>query len=249
MIVVEGLTSTSSIASFTFDKRPLNFFIYDSYVTAFFGADLYQTPGTLPLILTLKDGMQVKGSLVIEPRKRVTEPYTIPDKLGGNTPESIRTLVTTLAAEGKIINALPSAREVMWTEKFRAPLDTPLNGSLVIDDPYGYTRIIGNFSMPHKGTDLVADIGTKVYAMNKGIVRLASTFRNYGNTIVIDHGGGVQTVYMHLSEMGVVEGQPVEKDEVIGLTGDTGYADHPHLHVSVKIWDIAIDPMRFLELL
>lgn len=245
IITVVGFTSTSSIKSFTFNNRPLIAFMYDGYVTAFLGVDLYAPVGTYPLVLTLTDGKQVKGEITIRPRAEVRRPFDIPEKLGGNTSESINTLVRTLAEEGKIINALYTDYRVLWTERFGAPL----TGSMAIDDIYGYTRLIGNsFTMPHKGTDYEADIGTSVYSMNKGVVRLASSLRNYGDTIVVDHGAGVQTVYMHLSKMNVVPGQTVEKGEIIGLSGDTGYVLNPHLHLTVRIWDVSIDPVKFLKL-
>ncbi len=243
IIVVEGLTTTSNIKSFTLGDRPFYFFIYKGYVTAFFAAKLDEPTGTLPLVLTFKDGKQIRGNLVINARKIVKDSFNIPEKLGGNTPESIRILISTLAKEGKIINSLPATKEVLWTADFRAPLD-----SMVLDDPFGYTRVISNFTMPHKGTDYVAEIGTKVFAMNEGVVRLTTEFRNYGNTIIIDHGSGVQTTYMHLSKIDVAEGQSIEKGQLIGLTGDTGYADHPHLHLSVRIWETSIDPEEFLKI-
>ena len=103
--------------------------------------------------------------------------------------------------------------------------------------------------MPHKGVDLNAPMGTPVYSMNKGVVKFATSTRNYGMTILVDHGVGLQTVYMHLSEIKVTNGQAVEKGELLGLSGDTGYVLNPHLHVTVRIWDVSIDTMKFLELL
>jgi murein DD-endopeptidase MepM/ murein hydrolase activator NlpD len=85
--------------------------------------------------------------------------------------------------------------------------------------------------------------------MNRGIVRFTDSLRNYGKTVVIDHGLGLQTVYMHLSEIIVSLGQMVDKGELIGMSGDTGYVLGPHLHLTVRIWDISIDPIKFLELL
>ncbi len=244
IITALGIATTTDVASFTFDNRPLNSFLYNGYVTAFLGVDLHAATGTFPLLLTFKDGSSLRGDLVIHERLPEVKDFEIPAKLGGNTPESIRSLIQTLAEEGRIINALPSLSEVLWTDKFRFPLD----GAPVIDDVYGYTRVIGNFTMPHKGTDYRAEIGTPVYAMNVGVVRLASSLRNYGNTVVLDHGAGVQSVYMHLKETRVTVGQKLEKGELLGLSGDTGYTIHPHLHLSIKIWDIAINPVGFLEL-
>lgn len=245
LITVEGLTSAVNIKSFTFDSRPLVTFIYNGQVTALLGVDLNSVSGTFPLILTFFDGKEVRGEIVIGQRTLVKLPFDIPEKLGGNTPLSIKELFSTLAKEGKIINALPTNYKKLWTENFRSPLD----GVIVVQDPYGYTRIIGNSTMPHKGVDIQAPIGTPIYAMNIGEVKFTGDLRNYGNTVVIDHGLGLQTVYMHLSEISVTSGQMVQKGELIAKSGDTGYVLGPHLHLTVRIWDISIDPIKFLEIL
>ncbi len=246
LITAEGVTSTSTVRSFTFDNRPLVIFLHEGQVSALLGVDLRATPGTFPLVLTYNDGRELRGNIVIGEREIIRAPFDIPDKLGGNTPESEKTLIYTLAQEGKIVNAVPTSSKKLWTEKFRAPL----NGPLVVTDPYGYTRVTGqSTTMPHKGTDMQATIGTPVFAMNSGMVRFTQNLRNYGNTIIIDHGLGLQTVYMHLSEINVTLDQMVEKGQLIGLTGDTGYVLGPHLHLTVRVWDISIDPMKFLELI
>jgi murein DD-endopeptidase MepM/ murein hydrolase activator NlpD len=218
--------------------------MYEGYATAFIGIDLNSEVGAFPLVLTLNDGSQIKGQFVVKKRDTFRKQFDIPDKLGGNTSASVNDLISTLAKEGKIINAVFTSNEMFWKERFKSPLE----GSLSVDDPYGYTRIISNFTMPHKGTDLKASAGTPVYAMNKGVVRLTENFRNYGNTVVIDHGLGLQTVYMHLSEIKTTLDKTVEKGELVGLSGETGYASNPHLHLTVRIWDVSIDPMKFLDL-
>ena len=84
--------------------------------------------------------------------------------------------------------------------------------------------------------------------MNRGIVRMAEETRNYGKTIVIDHGQGLMTMYMHLSKIYVNVGEMVKKSQKIGLSGMTGYVESPHLHISVRINGTSIDPIKFLEL-
>lgn len=244
IITVEGLKSTSNVKSFTFNNRPLITFLYNGQVTAFLGVDLNSTPGTFPLVLTFTTGKEIRGEFVIEERAMIRIPFDIPDKLGGNTPESVKQLISTLATESKIINSILTSNQMFWTEKFRSPL----SGPLIVQDDYGYTRIIGNSTMPHKGTDIEAPLGTPIYAMNQGFIRFTDDLRNYGKTIVIDHGLGLQTVYMHLSEIIVTNGQKVEKGDLIGKSGDTGYVLGPHLHLTVRIWDVSIDPIKFLEL-
>lgn len=245
LITINGIVSTSSVKSFTIDGRPIVIFLHNGQVTALLGIDLRTVPGTFPLVLTLKDGRQIKKDLIINKRNVVKEPFGIPEKLGGNTLESEKELISTLAKEAKIVNAVPTGKEKLWTEKFRLPLDGPI----VVTSIYGYTRLTGSSILSHKGTDFEAPIGTPVYASNRGMVRFTDNLRNYGNTIIIDHGLGLQTVYMHLSEIKVTNGQMVERGEIIGLSGDTGYVLGPHLHFTVRVWDISIDPMKFMEIL
>lgn len=245
LIIVEGLASTSSVKSFTFNNRPLVTFLYDGKVTALLGVDVRSATGTFPLLLTLKDEKQIRKNFVIQSRPVIQAPFGIPDKLGGNTPKAERELLATLADEAKIINAIPTSMNKLWSEDF----GPPLSGTLRINDAFGYTRITGNSTLIHKGVDLFAPMGTPVYAMNRGVVKFSGSLRNYGNAVVVDHGLGLQTVYMHLSEINVSNDQKVEKGELLGKSGDTGYVLDPHLHLTVRIWDIAVDPMKFLEIL
>ena len=115
-------------------------------------------------------------------------------------------------------------------------------------DVYGYSRKTGEYSIAHKGTDFRAKLGAPVTAMNRGIVRVARTFRNYGKVIVIDHGLGLMTFYLHLSKMNVNESELVKRGQRIGLSGQTGYALSPHLHLSIRINNNSIDPVKFMEL-
>jgi murein DD-endopeptidase MepM/ murein hydrolase activator NlpD len=121
-----------------------------------------------------------------------------------------------------------------------------LNNIFITDD-YGYDRKTVEQTIVHKGTDFRAQVGTEVKAMNRGVIRIARTFTVYGNTVVVDHGQGIQTLYMHLSKLNVKEGDTVEIGQVVGLSGNTGYADAAHLHISVKINGLSIDPMTFIR--
>jgi hypothetical protein len=100
----------------------------------------------------------------------------------------------------------------------------------------------------HGGIDFEADIGTSVYAVNKGqVVLVANDYSKEGNMVILYHGLSVFTVYMHLSEIYVLQGSIVEREDTIGLSGDTGAGViPPHLHFSVKIATSYIDPLNFL---
>lgn len=244
LIEVEGLTSTSSIASLTYNGQALDLFIYDGHPAALVGVDLKAKTGSYPIVLRLAGATEVRQSLVVGQRQIAEAPLGIPSKLGGNTATSVSELLSTLASENAIINSVPSGKTALWSQAFQFPVTDP-----VVTDPYGYTRLTGASTISHKGTDFHAPVGTPVYAMNTGVVKMVRVFRNYGNTIIVDHGAGVETLYMHLSETLVSVGQRVEKGSLISKSGDTGYAEAPHLHISVKLAGISIDPMKFMDIM
>ncbi len=95
----------------------------------------------------------------------------------------------------------------------------------------------------HTGVDFGAATGTAIHAAASGVVLLAGYTRGYGNCIIIDHGGGVATLYGHCSWLGVSEGQSVKQGAVIGRVGATGYATGPHLHFEVRRNGVPVQPL------
>ena len=98
----------------------------------------------------------------------------------------------------------------------------------------------------HRGIDLAAAIGTPVRPVLSGRVRSAGTMSGYGKVIRIDHGRDALSLYAHLSEILVREGQEVTKATVIGRTGQSGNATGPHLHFEFWRWGREVDPVQVL---
>ncbi len=98
----------------------------------------------------------------------------------------------------------------------------------------------------HQGIDFAADTGTPIVAAESGVVFFAGWIDGYGNTVLIDHGGGVTTLYGHQSSIAVGEGYTVTIGETIGFVGSTGNSTGPHLHFEVRIDGTPVDPRRFL---
>jgi hypothetical protein len=125
--------------------------------------------------------------------------------------------------------------EVLWKGKFILPLKGVSTGG-----NFGRRRVLnGEARSPHAGVDFPAAAGTPVYATQSGKVVLAENLYYSGNTVVIDHGFGIYTLYAHLSEIGVHAGDPVEASAEIGKVGATGRVTGPHLH-----WGLTIDHAR-----
>lgn len=247
LITLDAPLSLTDIASLTLDGKSLDLFEEGGRLAALVGIDLHRKPGAYPIILTLRDGAKTEATLEVRERVMATTTFDIPEKLGGNTPEAERALTNSLSQDTATLNAITRNRspEKLWSGEFRYPLE----GTPFVTDTYGYSRQTGSVNLSHNGTDFRAALGTPVYAMNAGTVVFAESFRNYGNTVVIDHGLGVMTLYMHLSKAEVTLGQHVEKDNRVAESGNTGYSLGPHLHLSVRIDGFSLDPMKFLELL
>ena len=112
-----------------------------------------------------------------------------------------------------------------------------------IGDYFGTPRGAGTY---HSGLDISAPTGTPIAAAAPGQVVLVSAGGGYGNYVVIRHDNGYETLYAHLSQIYVVQGQWVAQGEAVGAAGATGWATGPHLHFEVKVGGAAVDPLNYL---
>jgi len=126
-----------------------------------------------------------------------------------------------------------------FTNGFQWPVTGPISGV------FGSQRILnGQLRNPHNGTDIAASEGTPIVAMGDGVVTLANDDLFYtGMTVMLDHGHGLTSVYAHMSEILVTDGQRVTKGTPIGKVGKTGRATGSHLHWGVTLFATYLDPM------
>lgn len=125
---------------------------------------------------------------------------------------------------------------------FIVPVDGPTSS------PFGLRRFFNDQPRrPHSGLDLAAPAGTPILAPAAGTVLDAGDFYFNGNTVFIDHGGGLITMYCHLRDVTVRKGQPVAAGETIGSVGATGRVTGPHLHWGVALNGALVDPSLFLS--
>lgn len=137
-----------------------------------------------------------------------------------------------------------SATDYTYTEG-TGSMSWPCNG--VITSPYGYrTHPIFGTTIFHAGMDIGVDYGTPIHAADSGTVIYAGWISGYGNTVIIDHGGGVETLYGHNQSLNVSEGQSVSKGSVVAYAGSTGNSTGPHCHFEVDVNGSPTDPMGYL---
>ena len=150
----------------------------------------------------------------------------------------------------RIKNELDEANKIYAvTEKkyfFNAPFIIPL--SSYITSNFGNARTFnGNLKSYHSGIDYRAVTGTEIIASNDGIVRIAKDRYYAGNSVVIDHGGGIFSQYYHLSKISVQPNERVNRGQIIGLSGQSGRVTGPHLHFGIAINGISVNPLSFIE--
>jgi murein DD-endopeptidase MepM/ murein hydrolase activator NlpD len=122
---------------------------------------------------------------------------------------------------------------------------------MAITSPFGQIRrkvsyLYGKWNTNHYGVDLRADVGTPVFAVEGGIVRVADNWLAEGNVVIIDHGYGLFSLYFHLSRLKVKSGEVVGAGQIIALSGQSGAAKGPHLHFEMRLNGIAISPWNFM---
>ncbi len=146
-----------------------------------------------------------------------------------------------IRAQAQRSGAPPRARRVSYQP---GGMRWPLDNFLRITTYFGQR---GAFQRYHTGIDLAAPTGTPVYAAKAGQVVVAGWSRfGYGFHVILDHGGGLETLYAHLSRMAVRAGEFVEQGQVIGYVGSTGWSTGPHLHFEVRVGGQPRNPLSYL---
>ncbi|MFZ0420044.1 MAG: M23 family metallopeptidase [Candidatus Sulfotelmatobacter sp.] len=229
---------------FSFDAASKTWF-------ALAGASLETVPGTYALDLTgetkatkasnTKISFTRKFTVARGKYPKIQAKLSVEGKFTQPTPEQQQQIADAQEVKKDYLNRITPVRE--WSGTFTAPADA------AISDVFGSQRIFnGKTSSPHLGLDFRVPTGTPVTAMNDGTVLLARPLYFEGNFVVIDHGQGLLTLYLHLSEFKVKEGDQVKRGQEIGLSGGTGRATGPHLHVAVRWQGTYLDPARLLRL-
>jgi murein DD-endopeptidase MepM/ murein hydrolase activator NlpD len=133
--------------------------------------------------------------------------------------------------------------ERLWGGRFEAPV------SVSVSDVFGTERVFnGEVQSRHLGLDFAAPTGTPVHAINRGTVLLAQPLYFEGGFVVIDHGQGLLSLYLHLSDFQVKQGDTVTTGQTISLSGSSGRATGPHLHLAVRWQGVYLDPAVLLQL-
>lgn len=233
IIRVTGLEAAEPSA--VFEKKALHFSKCGKGCFVAIGAvDIKAKPGVY--LISLKTGQQktemrlrvLKGSFK-------TIQLTLPEDKVAFSPEDL----ARINREDDMLDSIWQIEsERLWDGNFILPLPNPFS------TPFGAKRIINKKTVSlHRGLDMQGKAGEKIQASNRGRVVLTEELFFGGNTVILDHGQGIFTVYMHMSGFNVQPGDIVSKSDVIGFVGSSGRSSGPHLHFGVKVMRINANPV------
>lgn len=209
---------------------------------AFVGIPLSAAPGTHKLSIERRDGSTEIRHFEVRDKQYTEQHLTIENqRMVDPHPEDLERI--------RSESALMSAQYLRFTPAqadltpFLQPVAGPMSSS------FGRRRVLnGQPRNPHSGLDIAADTGTPILSPAAGTVTLTGDFYFNGNSVFVDHGGGLITMYCHLSAIEVTDGQSVVRGNRLGRVGATGRVTGPHLHWSVSLNGNRVDPVLFMSL-
>lgn len=246
-IIVVSIKDTSAIKSgqvwFLNEKYFLGRNQSNTGLLAFIGLSLELEPGpyTMKIFIEKAGGWEsVEKQIQVIAREFPIRRLWVPEKYIKPPPE----FRDRIRLEAEVLSIIFGAETDQWLGE--GQFIFPSSGELFPN--FGQRRIYNNeVDSLHSGVDISETWGAQVIASNSGRVVLANNLYFSGNTVVIDHGLCLFSVYCHLSRMGVKRGEMVKKGQIIGYIGATGRAVGPHLHWAVNVFGKSIDPLSLLS--
>jgi murein DD-endopeptidase MepM/ murein hydrolase activator NlpD len=240
-VLLRGLPEGAA-ATGEFDQKPIFFFETEGVLVGLFGADVMLEPGSYPLKVAWTSGSRSGSAAVdvaVRDKSYGVRNIKVPQRQVDLSDEDL----ARTKRESELTRAALATRspERLWKGQFIEPVNGSINSS------FGrQTRLNGILNArPHAGADYLVGEGVPVKAPAAGKVILTGNHFFAGNSIYIDHGQGLISMYFHLSAIEVKDGDMVERGQIIGKVGKTGRVTGAHLHYGVYINGARIDPPVF----
>jgi hypothetical protein len=209
------------------------------------GIDLAVQPGTYPVAIVAGAGPgadRTTFQLVVKARRFPTRTLTVDEAFVNPPPDALERIQREARQLAGLWEA--SAPKRLWDGPFVRPVPDPANSA------FGTRTILnGQARSPHSGADFKSASGTPVKAPNSGRVVLVASYYFTGDTVVIDHGLGLFSLFAHLSAIDVHDGDLVKAGDLVGAVGASGRVTGPHLHWAVRSSGARIDPLSLLSTL
>lgn len=197
----------------------------------------------ISLIVRCANGESTTTRIATQRSTYPLERLTVAPKFSATPDSVLAERMRKEAEQAAVVSRNAHVTPRLWTEAFAVPRATRITSG------FGGGRTFnGSVTSRHMGTDYAGAVGDPVRAANRGIVRLIGAFYLGGNVIYLDHGEGLVTAYLHLSQQQVAVGDTVQRGEVIGKIGATGRVTGPHLHFIARYGAITVDPASLFAL-
>jgi murein DD-endopeptidase MepM/ murein hydrolase activator NlpD len=240
ILTIRSAAPATTVTIRAFGKDIPSFVAGTSTWRALVGIDLAVKPGTYKVVIdTVPAGSSTTYPLVVKPRRFRTRTLKVDPAFVTPPPEAAERIERERRELEEIWRS--SAPERLWDGAFVRPVPQAANSAFGTHSVFN-----GEPRSQHGGADFGSPEGTPIKAPNAGRVVLASSRYFSGNTVVLDHGLGLFSLFAHLSATSVKIGDMVKTGEEIGKVGATGRVTGPHLHWSVRVNDARVDPLSLL---
>jgi len=244
LVTVPGDGDRAEVVGQFLGRRVLFFPDSGSRYATLLGIDMQDGPGTHELTVEVRHpagSRRLSYNVLVMKEKYPLQHLTLPKGMVDLNEDNLVRVKAEQEQVRSVLGAVSPDR--YWNGRFIEPVSGQVTGA------FGRVRIInGQSRSPHNGEDITAPLGTAVVAANDGIARLTADHFFSGKAVYLDHGLGLYSMYFHLSEVTVKDGEAIKRGQVIGRVGESGRATGPHLHWAIRLNGARVDPYSLVKL-
>jgi murein DD-endopeptidase MepM/ murein hydrolase activator NlpD len=243
-LVVDGVTDPGSVSG-SIAGEPLHFAPAGEDRVFAFAPMPIDASGSVTATIVVADEMgtdTLQARIPVAPGGYPSEKLTVAPRFSGKPDTALQRRMEEEGRRAAEVSRGAHGTPRLWSGAFARPRPGRITSG------FGRARVFnGSVQSRHMGLDFAGAVGAPVRAVNRGVVRIVDDFYLGGNVVYIDHGAGLVTAYLHLSETLVAVGDTVQRGTVIGRVGATGRVTGPHLHLIVRYGRYSLDPQTLLQ--
>ena len=243
-LMVDGIADPRSVSG-SVAGEPLHFAAASGERVFAFAPVPIDSTGAVTATIVVADDLgtdTIQARIPVAPGGYPSEKLTVAPRFSGQPDTALQRRLEEESRRAAAVSRAAHETPRLWSGSFARPRPGRITSG------FGRARVFnGSVQSRHMGLDFAGTVGAPVRAVNRGVVRIVDDFYLGGNVVYIDHGAGLVTAYLHLSETLVSVGDTVQRGELIGRVGATGRVTGPHLHLIVRYGRYSLDPQTLLQ--